>query len=199
MKHAMEVRAQRGTGQDRAVVLPVDNGIVIAVVDGVGGTSRGTEAADAVIAAVREAVARNDLDFAALLRDLDRSPPKLHLGQAAAVVVHVTATEIRGASAGDCGAWLVRGPLAHEIEQLTRDQHKPPLGSSTRVVAFHGELGAATLVVAPDGLLAYAKPVDIARVSRTPDIAAAAVALISLAKTPAGALPDDVAVVLCRA
>lgn len=199
MKHAVEVRAQRGTGQDRVAVLPVDDGIVIAVVDGVGGTSRGTEAADAVIAAVQAAVARNDFDFAALLRELDRSPPKLHLGQAAAVVVHVTARDIRGASAGDCGAWLVHGPLAHEIKELTKDQHKPPLGNGARVVPFHGELGAATLLVASDGLLAHAKAVDIARVSRGPDIAAAAGALIALARTPAGTLPDDVSVVLCRA
>jgi len=54
------------------------------------------------------------------------------------------------------------------------------------------------LLVASDGLLRYARPADIARVARQPDIDLAVTALIELVRLPSGELQDDVAIVLLR-
>ena len=59
-------------------------------------------------------------------------------------------------------------------------------------------IGNATLIVASDGLLRYAKQQDIERISRGPDLATAARSLVELVRLPSRALQDDVAVVLCR-
>jgi hypothetical protein len=80
------------------------------------------------------------------------------------------------------------------------DQHrKPLLGSGARVVAIRcGPLGGRTLLMASDGLLRYARPADIARAARIPDLDVAATELVDLVRLPSGDLQDDVAIVLLR-
>lgn len=192
--HAIEIAPRRGEGQDRALVLPCEHGVVIAVADGAGGTPGGERAAKAVVDRVA-AVASHAYDWSLLLAELDHA--QIGYGQTTAVVLWVTHDEIVGASAGDSGAWVVR---PSGIEDLTRGQHTKPLIGDGAVVTqiAAGPLAGGTLLVASDGLLRYAKRDAIVDLVRGPDLAAAAKALVELVRLPSGELPDDVTVVLCR-
>jgi serine/threonine protein phosphatase PrpC len=191
--HAVEIAPRRGEGQDRALCIPCEHGVIVALADGAGGTSGGERAAKAVIDRVA-GVASHAYDWSLLLAELDHS--QIGFGQTTAVVLWITRDKIIGASAGDSGAWIVRD----EIEDLTHLQHRKPLiGDGAIVTSIEaGPIGSGTLVVASDGLLRYAKQTDIARIARGPDLAAAAKALVELVRFPSGELPDDVSVVLCR-
>jgi serine/threonine protein phosphatase PrpC len=193
---AVAVVPQRGAGQDRAAVVRVAEGVVIALADGAGGTGHGAVAAQAVIEAVTQGAPAGRAWWE-LLEALDRDGARLGHGQTTAVVLSVTPRAIMGASVGDSGAWVVRGA---QIEDLTEGQTRKPLvGAGCRPFAVHAAgLGAGTLLVASDGLLRYAKPADIARLAAGPDLDAAARGLVELVRLRSGALPDDVAVVLCR-
>lgn len=166
-------------GQDRATVTSDDDGIVVALADGAGGTGGGELAAQAVIDAVAEDHA--SADFAALLADLDADPKGLGHGQTTAVVLRVTSEGVLGASVGDSGAWMIAGE--NIIDLTGGQQRKPLLGSGCTPVAFAGmSPRGATLLVASDGLLRYAKRA----------------ALLGLVRLPSGGLQDDVSIVLCR-
>lgn len=192
--HALEVAPRRGDGQDRALALPCEHGIAIAVADGAGGIAGGERAAKAVVDRVA-AVASHAFDWTQLLAELDHA--QIGYGQTTAVVLWVTREKIIGASAGDSGAWLIRGDA---VEELTAAQHRKPLiGDGAVVTAIEaGPIGTGTLLVASDGLLRYAQREDIVRIARGSDLAAAARALVELVRLPSGQLPDDVSVVLCR-
>lgn len=193
---AVEIVAQRGTGQDRAAVIELEGGAVIVVADGAGGTGNGGGAAQAVVDAVRAAAAAAP-SWEDVLERCDQDHGALGGGQTTAVVVELRGERVHGASVGDSGAWIVGGA---SIADLTRHQERKPLIGGGGVPAFlRGELRAGeTLLVASDGLLRYASRADIARVAGGPDLAAAARALVALVRLPGGELQDDVAVVLCR-
>lgn len=198
--HATEICPRRGAGQDRTWVSSTHDRIVVALADGAGGTAGGERAATAVVDAVAAAAQVDDCDWAAVLTELELDPDRLGPGQTTAVVATVTREGIRGASAGDSGAWVIRGERADQIEDLTRAQHRKPLiGDHSIAIPFYGgPLGDATLLVASDGLLRFAPPEAIARVARGPDLAAAARELVELVRLPSGEVPDDIAIVLCR-
>jgi serine/threonine protein phosphatase PrpC len=130
-----------------------------------------------------------------LLAELDHQ--QIGFGQTTAVVLWVTREKIVGASAGDSGAWIIRGD---DIEDLTDRQHRKPLiGDGAIITPLEaGPLGGGTLLVASDGLLRFANRAEIARLAAGPDLEVAARALIDLVRLPSGELPDDVSVVLCR-
>lgn len=193
--HATETCPRRGAGQDRVSVSSTRDRVVIALADGAGGAAGGERAAGAVLDAV--AAAQGD-DWAAVLTELELDPDRLGPGQTAAVVATVTREGVRGASAGDSGAWVIRD--GRIIEDLTRAQHRTPLiGDHSIAIPFHGgPLDGATLLVASDGLLRHAAPEVIARVASGPELAAAARELVELVRLPSGEVPDDVSLVLCR-
>jgi serine/threonine protein phosphatase PrpC len=188
MQHGFAVAGVRGTGQDRVRVF--DDVIVLA--DGAGGSGNGALAARAIVDAVAGATSR---DWCALLADLDRDPDRMGHAESTAVILTLDAT-ITGASVGDSGAWLLRDS---RIVDLTAGQRRKPLVGRGCVpfriepIPFDG-----TLLVASDGLFAYAKPRDIVRIAEGLDLAVATQALVDLVRLPDGALQDDVAVVLCR-
>lgn len=194
----VQVSPARGAGEDRAVAIARGDGVVLAVADGAGGTGGGARAADAVIAAVIDALraAPTPPSWPDALAALDAALPRLGPGQATAVVVEVTAAGLRGASVGDSGAWLIDDDLV----DLTADQRrKPLLGAGATPVAFTaGPLADRTLLLASDGLWRYARPADIVAAARRTDLADAAAALLALVRLPSGGLPDDVAIVLAR-
>lgn len=180
VKFAIEIAAQKGSGQDRAAVYQRDGELVVVLADGAGGTARGAETADLIVAA-----ATTMSDPVALLQELDTCVA----GQSTAVVMRIGA-DIVGSSVGDSGAWLI----GEEIFDLTEhQQRKPLLGSGCAPIAFRTPF-AGTLLVASDGLLRYAKRADIARLARAFD----ARGLIDLVRLPSGGLQDDVSVVLVR-
>jgi PPM family protein phosphatase len=194
--HALELHV--GTaGQDRAVVIERPESLVIALADGAGGTGAGAEAAQAVIDAARTVSPSPSIDWAALLASLDASPARLAHGQTTAVVLTLSRAGISGASVGDSGAWLI---TPSDIVDLTESQYRKPLlgAGATHVPFSSGALGAATLLVASDGLLRYAPPRAIADLARGRDLGAAARALVALVRLPSGGLPDDVSLILCR-
>ena len=195
--HAVTIAPARGLGQDRAQVFDTDDGVVVVLADGAGGTADGATAARAVVDAVGAAVTTPH-DWCTLLSDLDRDPLRLGRGHSTAVILSIHAGSISGASVGDSGAWLLR---AADITDLTERQQRKPLvgGGCTPFRIQPVQLGLGTLLVASDGLLNYAKRSDILRTVRGSDLHAAAQALIDLVRLRNGALQDDVAVVLCRA
>ena len=194
--HTVLVIAMRGTGQDRAAVLETDDGLVVALADGAGGTGNGAVAAQAVIDAIATTASAPPA-WTALLSQLDHDPRRLGLGQTTAILLSVTRHGLRGASVGDSAAWLLRGS---HLDDLTAGQaRKPLLGAGCHPVAIHaGPLAGATLLVASDGLFRYAKPADVLHVASGPDLAAASAALVDLVRLPTGSLQDDVAIVLVR-
>ncbi|MBA3396159.1 MAG: hypothetical protein H0T89_26250 [Deltaproteobacteria bacterium] len=193
-EYVVEVASARITGQDRANVFVRSRGLMIALADGAGGTSNGAFAAQALVGAV-EAMSW-ETDWSGVIEALDRDVTRLGHGQTTAVVLSLDARGIMGCSVGDSGAWLVRD----EVIDLTEGQvRKPLVGGGCLPFVFHaGPIGNATLIVASDGLLRYAKQQDITRIARGPDLATAARTLVELVRLPSGALQDDVAVVLCR-
>lgn len=192
MIFAVEVVAG-SANQDRAVVVPHEGGFVVALADGAGGTGNGAAAAEAVV----EAVARvPGLDPEMLLDKLDERLLQLG-GQSTAVVVAIRGRELRGASVGDSGAWLIDG--ANVVELTAQQQRKPSLGDGAIVMPFTAPF-RGTLLVASDGLLRYARRLDIAHVvASAASLQVAARELVSLVRLPDGGLQDDVSLVLARA
>ncbi|HEU0037052.1 MAG TPA: SpoIIE family protein phosphatase [Kofleriaceae bacterium] len=191
---ALQIAPRRGEGQDRALVMPCDDGVVIALADGAGGISGGAYAAKHVIDAVGK-LASHATDWSMLLAELDHE--QIGYGQTTAVVLWVSRNKIVGASAGDSAAWVIR---PRGIEDVTRGQHtKPLIGDGAIVTAVEsGPLAGGTLLVASDGLLRYAKRDDVVRVALGADLEVAARELVELVRLPSGDLPDDVSVILCR-
>jgi len=102
-----------------------------------------------------------------------------------------------GASAGDCGAWLIHEGLDDLTDQQVR---KPLVGSGSAMpVPFRKSIGSGTLLLASDGLFKYVRQKDITNLSLREDLDAAAQELTELPRLRSGEIPDDVAVILCRA
>lgn len=196
---AHAVRPAAGRGQDRVAVVHLGDAVVLAVADGSGGMRGGTEAAERAIRLVTEHGHRDGVGdeevWAALIARLDATPGD-QSGHCALVVAAVIKDMIVGASAGDCGAWLIHDG----VEDLTEKQvRKPLVGSGSAVpVPFRKSLGSGTLLLASDGLLKYARREDITNIVLREDLAAAAQDLTKLPRLRSGEVPDDVAVVLCR-
>lgn len=191
IEYVIEVVAG-SANQDRAAVVPHDDGFVVALADGAGGTGNGAAAADAIVEAVRRVPG---LDPVMLLEKLDERLSQIG-GQSTAVVIAIKGDELRGASVGDSGAWLIDGP--HVVELTANQQRKPLLGDGAIVMPFAAPL-RGTLLVGSDGLLRYAKRSDIARVvASAASLRSAARELVALVRLPDGTLQDDVSIVLCR-
>lgn len=192
------VEPRRGTGQDRAVVVPCRDGVVVVVADGAGGAAGGAEAADLVLERVREAPPLTSTACVELLAGLDADIRRhSRAGETTAVVTHIGSSHISGASVGDSVALGIGHAGARN---LTARQHRKPLlghGNATPV-PFDAPLGACTLLVATDGLHAYAPMAVIVEVARSAALDDAARKLIALPRLPSGEIPDDIAVVLVR-
>lgn len=193
--HISTVVGARGAGQDRVGVRELDDGIVIALADGAGGTGGGAQAAQAVIDAVL-AAAPTVPAWSSFLAELDPAVMRLG-GETTAIALSVTRAEIVGAAVGDSGAWIIRDD---GVEDLTAAQERKPLlgGGCMPVEVRSGSLAGGTLLVASDGLLKYAREARIASVVRGAELAAAAHALVELVRLRSGALQDDVSIILCR-
>jgi PPM family protein phosphatase len=186
--------------QDRVEVLRLEDATILLVADGSGGISGGAQAAERALHEISVAARCSNLSeqasWLAILAGADgalcRDP-----GQSAILAMAIVRGRIFGASVGDCEAWLI---TKESVVELTASQvRKPLLGSGEAVpVAFEAVLGDATLLLATDGLLNYAGRNRIVAVALGSDLQMAAYALADLPRLRSGALPDDVAVVLCR-
>jgi serine/threonine protein phosphatase PrpC len=196
---AKQVASNTALGQDRVGITEVDGCVLIVVADGAGGMTGGSAAAEAVVeraCAAASRLASGEQDPVELLRELDRDIQATG-GQSTAVIAIVGADGVSGASVGDSGAlrWEV-----DRLVELTADQrHKPLIGSGEATpVGFRGPPLEGTLLVASDGLLKYANRSQLVHVLRNPELAAIPPLLVSLVRLRSGALPDDVAAVVCR-
>jgi serine/threonine protein phosphatase PrpC len=187
-------------GQDRIEVLRLEDATILLVADGSGGMSGGAHAAERALQEISEAVRQRKLSeqasWLAILAKADDALSRGH-GQCAIAATAIIGGRIFGASVGDCEAWLL---TENSVEELTASQmRKPLLGSGEAVpVAFEAVLGDATLLLATDGLLKYARRDRIVVVALGPDLQMAAHALADLPRLRSGALPDDLGVILCR-
>jgi serine/threonine protein phosphatase PrpC len=189
-----------GEGQDRVEVLRLEDATVLVVADGSGGMSGGAQAAEDALQEVSGAARqRKSIERVSWLAVLERADDALSRGpgQCAIVTTAILGGRIFGASVGDCEAWLIS---EDSVEELTASQvHKPLLGTGEAVpVAFEAALGDATLLLATDGLFKYAHRDRVTALARGPDLEEAVYALTNLPRLRSGALPDDVAVILCR-
>jgi PPM family protein phosphatase len=198
------IRPAKGEGQDCAVVIEVDDSLVIAVADGAGGMAGGREAADAVIRAAIEAASTGPVVFAPshwekLIRTLDAAIAADRIaGETTAVLVAAAADVIAGASVGDSEAWLI---LDGQATMLTADQNRKPLVGSGRArpVGFGPIPFQGRLVAGSDGLFKYCRHDRLLSIAMCDPLDVAATALVSEIQLPSGGLQDDAVVVLCQA
>jgi len=189
---AMRVEEARpGRGQDRASVVQDPHRTLIVVADGAGGVGDGAAAADAVCRALAD-----DADWATWLAQRDADLAARDTGLAAAIALSISDEgELRGASVGDCEAWVFSDGAPVD---LTGPQTRKPLlgdgaAAPTRFVAA-GQRG--TLVIATDGLWKYLTITRIAELAGTRPLEAAVAALVEGVRLRSGALQDDVAIIV---
>ena len=186
--------ARRGRGEDRIAVVESSNGRLIVVADGAGGVAGGANAAEAIC----RALTADANDWAAWLEQRDAALAASSTGLAAAVVLSISDDGmIRGASVGDCEAWVFgRG----EALNLTGGQvRKPLLGDGGAVpVTFTSRVPSGTLIVASDGLWKYMKHARIAELSTMRPLESALAALVDGVRLRSGTLQDDVGIVMCE-
>jgi hypothetical protein len=115
--------------QDRLACFESADGVVLVVADGAGGTGGGAMAAEAVVRAVRAAVAEERLnDWLAVLAEVDAD--LAGAGQSTAVVAELCGSEVIGASVGDSGCCVFGATFL----DVTADQWRKPLLGSERAI-----------------------------------------------------------------
>ena len=138
-----------------------------------------------------------DADGATWLAQRDVDLAATGTGMAAAIVLSISdGGDVRGASVGDCEAWVFGdGAPTNLTSQQIR---KPRLGDGAAVpTSFVAAGQRGTLVIATDGLWKYLNHRRIAELARTRPLDAAVAALVDGVRLRSGALQDDVAIVLC--
>lgn len=194
---------RRGS-EDRFAVHDVPGSLVVVVADGAGGIPGGGVAADLALRLVSEAVEHGTFDkfdaesWRELMFHLDAIVASdREAGETTLVIAAISDdNRIVGASVGDSGA--IRIGTSCTVEDLTDRQHrKRRLGSGRALpVSFEAVLDG-TILVATDGLLAFARPEVVAEVVlENNDLDQAATALVDRVRLPSGTLQDDVALVL---
>ena len=184
--------ARPGRGQDRATVVEVPHHTLVVVADGAGGVAGGAAAADEVCR-----VLAGDADWATWLGQRDVDVAARGTGMAAAIALSISDDgDVRGASVGDCEAWVFTDGGA--VDLTGAQVRKPLLGEGAAVPTSFVAAGLrGTLVVATDGLWKYLSGTRIAKLARTRPLEAAVAALVDSVRLRSGALQDDVAIVMC--
>ncbi len=117
MDVAIRLEAAGADGQDRAAALPFGDGHLLVVADGAGGVAGGAAAAQAVVDALRALDPNAEHDWVQVLTRLDRQlSSSVAMGETTAVVALVSEGEIRGASVGDSGGWMLLGSWLDLLE-----------------------------------------------------------------------------------
>lgn len=193
MKTAMASVSVRVTNEDRAVVIDVAGGVVIAVADGAGGLGQGSRAAQAWIDAVT--AHPRSTSWVSALEELDANPARRGPGQTTAIALAI-GDSISGVCVGDSAIWLVT-----DNDVIDLAEHVPPkplVGDGCMVYEVAARFDRGTLLVATDGLVKYASRENLARLARLEDLEEAVTSLVELVRLPSGGLQDDTTVVLVR-
>lgn len=186
--------ARRGRGEDRIAIVEVPGSRLLVVADGAGGVAGGARAAEFICGAL----AGDTNDWPTWLSQQDAILTERATGLAAAVVLSISDDgTIRGASVGDCEAWLF--PRGEAVNLTAGQVRKPLLGDGAAVpVSFGSRAFGGTLVVATDGLWKYIKHTRVAEIVAIRPLEAAVAALVDGVRLRSGALQDDVAIVMCE-
>ncbi|HEX4460525.1 MAG TPA: serine/threonine protein phosphatase [Polyangia bacterium] len=187
---------QSARNEDRVAVLAAADRVVLVVADGAGGSGRGADAAESIVALVRKRSATGPFDAAALLREADAALAPTG-GESTAVIVTVDDRGISGASVGDSAAWIVDG--AGYVDLTERQRRKPLVGSGrAQPSPFHAPPLTGTLLLGTDGLFKYAPPSLIRQIATDFAFATIADRLIASVRLPSGVLHDDTTIAICR-
>jgi PPM family protein phosphatase len=188
--------AYRQRCEDRVRVVEFDDGVVIVVADGAGGSGWGAEAAETVIREMTAAASlERDADgWCEALRQTDH---RIGAGESTCVVVARSARGIVGAGVGDSRAWLLEND---EIIDLTAGlMRKPLLGTGeARPAGFSCPPSPGLLLVCTDGFCNYVRRDALLREILWIDFAALPRKLVEMVRLPSGDLWDDVGIVACR-
>jgi PPM family protein phosphatase len=188
--------------QDRSAILVLPDRAVIVLADGAGGTTGGAEAAEATVDLMLHELAHGAaLSDPQILADMlvtfdSRLARERHGGQTTAVVVIVTRDSIIGASVGDSEAHLYAVTGGHDL--TANQERKPLLGSGRARPRSFALESIGTLLVASDGLFAYADQSRLAELVHGADLGAAAFALAEHVRLPTQRFRDDVTIILAR-
>lgn len=182
--------------EDRVQVIDFDEGVVIVVADGAGGTGAGGQAADTVIREVAAAASlEHDAEsWSAILRQTDH---RIGVGESTCVVVARSPRGMVGASVGDSRAWLLEND---DLNDLTRNQvRKPLLGTGeAQPVGFSHPVSQGLLLVCTDGFCNYVRRETLLKEILWIDFAVLARKLAEMVRLPSGAWWDDIGIVACR-
>ncbi len=183
-----------GPNEDRLLVTRRGDRTVAIVCDGAGNGGRGALAADLAVQELARIIGQEGfIDWVPALLGIDQLLKRqAQGGETTCVVVDISDDgEIRGASVGDSGAWML--PSRRPVIDLTAQQDRARLGSGNAgPVRFKVQL-LGRLLVATDGLLKYVRAADVRNCA-----ARGVDALIDSVRLKSGALQDDVAVILLQ-
>jgi serine/threonine protein phosphatase PrpC len=188
--------AYRRLCEDRVKVIEFDEGVVIIIADGAGGTGAGGQAADAVIREVTAAASleHDSLTWCGILRQTDF---RIGAGESTCVVVARGTNGIVGASVGDSKAWLLEND---DLNDLTKSQvRKPLLGTgNAQPVGFSHPSSPGLLLVCTDGFCNYVRREKLLKDILWIDFHVLPRKLVEMVRLPSGELWDDVGIVACR-
>lgn len=180
-----------GTNEDRLVVERRGGRILAIVCDGAGNGGHGGLAADLAITELRRMWHAGFVDWVRALLSVDQLLVReAQGGESTCVAAEIYEDgQIRGASVGDSGAWLLlrKSPL----RDLTAGQDAARLGSGRAHPKMFKTQLMGRLLIASDGLLRYSKTADIYALS-----CRGLEALIDGVRLKNGTLQDDVSALL---
>lgn len=183
-----------GQNEDRLLVKRRGERTIAIVCDGAGNGGRGGLAADLAVEELTRILGQEGfIDWVPALLGVDQLLKReAQGGETTRVVVDISDHgEIRGASVGDSGAWML--PSRRPVMDLTAHQDRARLGSGQAgPMRFNAQL-IGRLLLATDGLLKYVRVADIRSCA-----ARGVDALIDSVRLKSGALHDDVAVILLQ-
>jgi hypothetical protein len=178
-------------------VIDFDDGVVLAVADGAGGTGSGDQAAETVIREITAAASltHDESAWCGILQQIDF---RVGAGESTCVVVACSARGLAGACVGDSQAWLIANG---ELQDLTSNRvRKPLLGSGEAVpIGFSHPAAHGLLLVATDGFCNYVRREQLLKEILWIDFVVLARTLVEMVRLPSGDLWDDVGIVACRA
>ncbi len=138
-----------GLNEDRLLVQRRGARTVAAVCDGAGNGGRGALAAELAVQELARIAQQGFADWGRALLGVDQLLKSgAQGGETTCVVVDISDDgEIRGASVGDSGAWML--PRSIPVRDLTAHQHRARLGASTHSLTECGSKAVRYKMMSP--------------------------------------------------